>query len=113
MMLVIGGNASGKLNYVKSLGYGDDDISDGEITDRPVVYNLQKIVFDDYERAPELFEMLKEKAVVVCDEVGSGIIPADKTERLSREAAGRLCVQLANSADRVVRCVAGIPINIK
>ena len=51
--------------------------------------------------------------MVVCDEVGSGVIPLEKARRLGREATGRLCCQLAKEATRVVRLVAGIPTVIK
>ena len=113
MVLVIGGAGSGKFDYVKSLGYSEEDISDGLIDDRSVVYHLQNIVFDDPDRAPELFDQLLTKQVVVCDEVGSGVIPFLARERQAREATGRLCIRLAERAERVVRLVCGIPTVIK
>jgi len=113
MVLVIGGAGSGKLDYIKSLGYTEEDIADGVIDDRKVVYHLQNIVFDDTDNAPELFERLLTRDVVVCDEVGSGIIPLSKHDRQAREATGRLCIRLAVSATRVVRLVCGIPMLIK
>ncbi|MDR0916275.1 MAG: bifunctional adenosylcobinamide kinase/adenosylcobinamide-phosphate guanylyltransferase [Oscillospiraceae bacterium] len=112
MILVIGGRASGKRDYVRSLGYADADIADGVIDARPVVYNLQALVFADHESAPNLLEPLLTKDVVVCDEVGSGVIPTDRDQRLAREATGRLCVHLAQRAERVVRLVAGVPTTI-
>lgn len=113
MVLVIGGAGSGKLEYVKSLGYTDADIADGLLDGRKVVYHLQNIVFDDPDRAPELLEALLSKEVVVCNEVGSGIVPLSARERQAREATGRLCIQLAARARRVVRLVCGIPVVIK
>ena len=113
MVLVIGGAGSGKLEYVKSLGYTDADIADGLLDGRKVVYHLQNIVFDDPDRAPELLGALLAKEVVVCDEVGSGIIPLSARERQAREATGRLCIQLAKHASRVIRLVCGIPTVIK
>jgi len=113
MVLIIGGAGSGKRDYVKSLGYTETDIADGRINDCDVVYNLQNIVFDDPGHAPELFERLLTKEVVVCDEVGSGIIPLTSKERMAREATGRLSIRLAERAERVVRLVCGIPVVIK
>lgn len=113
MILIIGGAGSGKLDYVKSLGYCAADIADGVLDDRKVVYNLQNIVFRDPKHAPELEEALAKKDVVVCDEVGSGVIPAERTLREAREATGRLCIRLAARASRVVRLVCGIPVVIK
>ena len=113
MILVIGARASGKRAYVQSLGYASGQIADGVLDDRPVLYNLQTITMADPEGAPALLESLKTKEVVVCDEVGSGVIPQEKARRLGREATGRLCCQLAKEAAKVVRLVAGIPTVIK
>ncbi len=113
MILVIGARASGKRAYVESLGYGPGDIADGVMDEKPVLYNLQDLTLPDPEGAPALFERLLEKQVVVCDEVGSGVIPIDRVQRLGREATGRLCCRLAAEAERVVRLVSGIPTVIK
>ncbi len=113
MILVIGARSSGKRAYVEALGYGPETIADGVLDDRPVLYNLQNITMADPEGAPALLESLKDKEVVVCDEVGSGVIPLEKARRLGREATGRLCCQLAREATQVVRLVAGIPTVIK
>ena len=58
MILVIGARASGKLDYVKSLGYSDADIANGVLDGRKVVYNLQNVVFRDPENAPNLLDEL-------------------------------------------------------
>ncbi len=113
MILVIGGEASGKLDYVKSLGYLQADIADGVLDERKVVYNLQNIVFRDPDAAPMLLNTLLKKEVIVCNEVGSGIIPMQRKDRAAREATGRLCIRLAQQADRVVRLACGIPMVIK
>ena len=113
MILVVGGAGAGKLDYVKSLGYSDGDIADGLLDDRKVVYHLQNIVFNEPDRAPALLETLLTKEVVVCNEVGSGIVPLNARERLAREATGRLCIRLAACATRVVRLVCGVAIVIK
>lgn len=113
MVLLIGGAGSGKLDYVKSLGYSDADLANGVLDGRKVVYNLQNIVFGDPDRAPELLEPLLSKEIVVCNEVGSGVVSLGARERQAREATGRLCIQLAARASRVVRIVCGIPVVIK
>ena len=63
--------------------------------------------------ADALLEPLCTKELVLCCEVGSGVIPLSREERQAREATGRLCVLLAQRADAVVRMVAGIPTAIK
>ena len=113
MTLIIGGAASGKRTYLASLGYGPEDIADGVLDDKKVLYGLEKVVTADPEGAAELLPALLQKEAVVCCEVGSGVIPIRYEQRRAREATGRLCVQLAAHADKVVRLVAGIPITIK
>ena len=81
--------------------------------EKPVLYGLQDIVAVSPERASELLPALLKKEAVVCDEVGCGVVPADKRDREAREATGRLCVELAREAEKVVRVVAGIPTVIK
>lgn len=113
MILVIGGHASGKREYVKSIGYSEIDISSDVSDDRPVLYGLERIVDNDPAGSIDLLPSLLKKEIVVCDEVGSGIIPLERENRESREAAGRLCIELAKSAIKVVRLVAGIHSVIK
>lgn len=114
MILVIGAISSGKLDYVKSLGYKDDDISDADLnSEKKVLYNLQDLVEPDLEISSELIDNLMQKEVVICNEVGSGVIPIEPYQRLKREQTGRLCCKLAEKADKVVRMVAAIPSTIK
>ena len=113
MILVIGGAASGKRTYLVSLGYSPEQIADGVLDHRKVLYGLEKLVAADPEGAEGLLPALLEKEAVACCEVGSGVIPIRYEQRRAREATGRLCVQLAAQAEKVVRMVAGIPVVIK
>ena len=113
MILIIGGAASGKRTYLASLGYRPEDIADGVLDDKKVLYGLEKLVTADPEGAAALLPVLLQKEAVACSEVGSGVIPVRYEQRQAREATGRLCVQLAARAEKVVRLVAGIPITIK
>lgn len=47
--------------------------------------------------------------IVVSNEVGQGIVPADALSRRFREAQGRLNIALARQADLAVQVVAGLP----
>ena len=104
-------------------------------SDAPVILNVERAVFlalkekeeeaasadEKVERTEKakineaalLFEQLKNKKVVTINEVGSGVIPAERAERLGREASGRLSVLLAKEAEQVVRMVCGIPVMLK
>lgn len=103
MILIIGGSSSGKRDYARSLGYSDTDISQ----------NVWELVRNNPENADMLLETLIQLPVVICDEVGSGIVPVERKERDARDACGRLCIALAIRAERVVRMVAGIPTVLK
>ena len=113
MILVLGGNGAGKREFVRSLGYKDDEMSDRIETETPVLYGLEEIVRADPKCADGLVEPLCRREFVLCCEVGSGVIPGSREDRVFREATGRLCVLLARRADAVVRVVAGIPVAIK
>lgn len=113
MILIIGAHSSGKREFAQSLGYTQSDFTEDPFGTQSVVYNVQKLLFADHTRTDELYAALKAKPVVICDEVGSGVIPVERSVRLGREAVGRLCVLLAKDADTVVRMVCGIPQTIK
>ncbi|MBV1836178.1 bifunctional adenosylcobinamide kinase/adenosylcobinamide-phosphate guanylyltransferase [Acetobacter estunensis] len=51
--------------------------------------------------------------VLVGNEVGLGIVPDNALARRFRDEAGRLHQRVAARADRVVLCVAGIPMTIR
>ncbi len=113
MILIIGGKGAGKLDYLRSLGYRDEDIAVSVLDEKPALHGLEEIIFAAPERAMEFIPKLREKEAITCCETGSGIIPVDKKEREGREATGRVCAALAKEAERVIRLVCGIPTVIK
>ena len=115
MIVIVGGVASGKRTFARSLGFADEDMADAVLDDRPAIFNLQRLVAERPEpgRAAELAESLAGKACVICDEVGSGIVPVERAERVAREQTGRLVNLLAAEATLVVRMACGIPVVLK
>ena len=113
MILVIGGHASGKRAYVEQLGYGPADFCCGPEEQGPVAYGIQDWVAKDPAGAMDLLPSLLEKQVVVCDEVGCGVVPVAPGERAWRERVGRLCCALARRADRVERIFCGLSMVLK
>ena len=109
MVLILGGAGAGKKEYARSLGYSDADFSTDVSDGKPVLYDLETIVHG--EDVP--VDALLKKELILCREVGSGVIPMNKEERDWREAVGRLCCALAKEATAVVRVVAGIPVALK
>ena len=51
--------------------------------------------------------------IIICDEVGSGIIPADKNERDYRVSVGRLLCEAAGLSQHMERITGGIGMKIK
>ncbi len=113
MVLIIGGEGAGKRTFARSLGYTEKDMTRDPGSSLPVFYQLEQVLRENPSLADDLLEPLCGKELVLCCEVGSGVIPLSATERQAREATGRLCVLLAQRADAVVRMVAGIPVVIK
>ncbi len=51
--------------------------------------------------------------IIICDEIGNGIIPIDENEVRYRELTGRLGIMIAKKADSVERIICGIAQKIK
>ncbi len=113
MVLIIGAYGAGKTEYVRSLGYPDAALGEAVDDGKPVLLHLEALVRQCPDGADALADTLCKKEIVVCREVGSGVIPLKKEDRTYRDAVGRLCVRLAKEAASVVRVVAGIPVAIK
>ena len=113
-ILIIGAMASGKREYVtQTLGYAEAAIADGLLDDRPVLLNLQSLVRQNLGEYMGLLPELLQKEVVVCNETGSGVIPASREDTAWRESTGRLCNALAEEASQVIRLVCGLPTTLK
>jgi len=113
VILIVGGEGSGKRSYARALGWTDADMADGVVDGRPVIFHTERLTMADPDCGEAVFEALKDKAVVICSEVGSGIIPIDPQQRRGREETGRLCTRLAREATAVVRMVCGLPTALK
>lgn len=71
---------------------------------------------EDFPQVAEFLALLDDPPcdlVIVTNEVGMGIIPANALARRFRDAAGRLNQQVARRADTVVLMVSGIPLTLK
>ena len=112
MILIIGSEASGKRTFAGKLGFTEEQMSEDAGSAAPVIYHAEHLALTK-EEADRICPLLMEKEIVMINEVGSGVIPAVKEDRIAREAAGRLAVQLAGEADTVIRMVCGIPVCLK
>ena len=67
----------------------------------------------DPEAATMTFLKKYPDCILICDEIGNGIVPMEAEERIYRERTGRILEQLAAQADEVVRVLCGIGLKIK
>lgn len=120
--LIIGGESQGKLKIaLTNFKYSDNDVYDSEkstgdtFTDKAVInklHTLTRKILEDGGALDDLLDKLVGKTVI-CNEIGCGIVPMDAFERKWREATGRLCCDLAQKADVVIRVHCGIAQQIK
>ena len=116
MDFIVGGKAQGKLAYVmQHYRISREDVCDGAVC-TPEEAEHAAVLWRYHEfirRFPECRPVFRGDAVVLCDEVGCGIVPVDREERQWRENVGRAGCVLAAEAERVTRIVCGIPIRLK
>lgn len=110
LLLVIGPENSGKREYVKSLGYTEKEMSTDISDNCPVFLDLHKAVMSCSGDVERLMPYLLRKKVIICSE---GIIPVSGELTRTRIQTGKLCSELAQRADSVIRILCSIPIKIK
>lgn len=123
MELYIGGIAQGKKAYVTQVrGIEETRIWDNfeswfwEKLQQEKAKPKEKVPFEKEISAEKICMNYLQKhpdTVLICDEVGNGIVPLDPFEREYRERLGRLLCEIAANAERVERIVCGIGQRIK
>lgn len=120
MKLYIGGCAQGKADYVRrETGLNPERISMGDAMHTPAIDQFHELIRQvvqsggDAEAFALHLTMENPDAVVLSDEVGMGIVPMDRDERIWREAVGRALCVLARHAESVERISCGIGVRIK
>lgn len=126
MIMITGGAFSGKKDYAKKrFGFSDDDILNGGNCSLEAVFSAKCIA--DYQLIVK--RLLEENAdvrgfterlcienpnaVVIINEIGAGIIPLEKSDRIWREETGRSGCLIARNSSEVIRLACGIPTTIK
>lgn len=123
MILITGGAFQGKTNYARVHFQGE--ITDG--TDCEFDCAKTAAILTNYhilirrltesginaEAYTREFCSVNPDCIVLLDEIGSGIIPMDKQERIWREHVGKAGCILAENAQAVIRLICGIPTAIK
>lgn len=95
-----------RLTYKEGAAYNttvDDTITtDDTITADTTAKTMSaaEIINDIYEANPDI--------ILICDEVGGGIVPLKKEDRIYRETVGRALCCAVKESDRVERVMCGI-----
>lgn len=53
------------------------------------------------------------EVIIICDEIGCGIVPLEKSDRDYRENVGRIMCRVVERAEHVERLICGIPQRLK
>lgn len=109
MVLIIGGFAAGKRQYVIEK-YGQISMSDDIYDDAKVLFDLQNC---EQEYSEQLISQILRKKIVICNEIGCGIVPICEKERKKRENIGKITQELAKNATEVIRVYCGVGQKIK
>ena len=135
MKLIVGGSYQGKTEYLLSqLALSPEQIVSGEklaaehsVEDTgnnriksvnwTAVNHLHLYIRERLLQGAERETILEEvlswlelstELILVCDEVGCGIVPMEVFEREYRESVGRICCVLAQWAEQVIRVCCGL-----
>lgn len=109
MIFIIGGAYQGKTSFA------DRNFSDTH----KIINHYHEEIRLQMQKGKEPLEEVKrllqseDKLVIICDEVGCGLVPVDAFERAYREQVGRVGGYLAGQAEQVIRVICGIGKNIK
>lgn len=70
-------------------------------------------VFPEIESLCQALPQIRAEVILISNELGQGLVPADLSSRLFRDRHGRMNQRLAALADRVVLITAGLPMYLK
>ena len=124
MIIVIGGAHQGKLAYARQMWPGilwaDGKVCGEEkIFHCGGIYDFQEYIAGrmreggDLSAFPRRLFSENPRIIIVADEIGYGIVPAERKLREYRETTGRVLTELAAMSAQVHRVVCGIGIRIK
>ena len=120
MVLIYGAAYAGKRDIARKF-YGITKFCNGktvpysEILQTPAVTNYQLLVhrlLDDGESPQDFTKLVisaNPEAVILMDDIGSGIVPLEQEERIWREESGICMRMLTQNARTVIRVICGIP----
>lgn len=125
MEVYVGGYSQGKLDYVVSKYSDKDNIIDGSTASEDQCVNADiinhfhlyiKQFGENQEACRESIDRIisgNPEVIIICDEIGLGIVPMEKDERIYRENVGRIMCHVVSKADYAFRIICGIGTRLK
>lgn len=124
MILVIGGAYQGKCRFVKDTFHvAKEEMVDGSSCEKVIegkgIYHLEeyikRLLNEGQDAKTIVLEQIKRKSnlIVICNEMGCGLVPVDAFDRNYREVVGRIQCELAKIATEVFRVYCGIGAKLK
>lgn len=124
MEIIVGGYCQGKLNYVlQKTGLSREEVFDGEFGKLAEIQTYRILnkthllikrllsAGKGEEQILLFFSQLRVKhpnIIIICNEVGNGIVPLSQTERVWRETVGKIMCSLVKEADHMERICCGL-----
>lgn len=117
MRFIIGGAYQGKTRYaMEKYGLTPADVADGrtaeDISGFKCINNFHQLI----RRMPDIAQKLiadDPDVIIIMDEIGNGIVPLERSERIWREQVGRAGCLIAEKSETVERVICGVPVRIK
>ena len=124
MVLITGGAYQGKLDHARTAyGAKDSDIFSCSGTEidfsRRCVDHIEAFVLACVRAGIDPTSYFEAHAdtwrdsILICEDIGSGVVPVGADMRAWREETGRLCRFLARRAERVTRIFCGLEQRLK
>ena len=110
MILIIGGSYQGKTEYAR------ENFPKAKFFNQAHLFIRKRL--KDGKSQEEILEEIRQATsdgswVIISDEIGNGVVPMEEDDRVYRDVAGRILIDIAKQADEVHRVILGIGQRIK
>jgi adenosylcobinamide kinase / adenosylcobinamide-phosphate guanylyltransferase len=118
MKLYIGGSFQGQAGLAQAeTGCAPRDVTRAQALSTPAIDHFHELLrgltpLEARAFATELMAVNPD-CVIVCDEVGMGVVPLEPEGRQWREAVGAAMCLMASRAEQVTRVACGIPVRLR
>ena len=126
MDIILGGMYQGKLEYAinkynlnsSDIYYCEKNSTDIDLS-KKIIYKFNLYIYallkNNIDPVPYILNNINKylDKVIVVEEIGSGVVPMDKMDRLYRDKVGVIMNNFAKSANSVVRIFCGLEEKLK